>query len=108
MADEITLDTFFALSAPLELVNLAAQLGTQITSQADSVWQRETYGGSLEDILGRPANGLAVKIELQRALAVVGLEGDVAPTTSGDATLIRIQSAAVLIDKEGVSLDGLA
>ena len=104
MDDEITLDTFFALSAPLELVNLAAQLGTRITSRADSVWQRDTYGGILEDLLGQPDNGLAVKIELERALAKIGLEGEV----SADATSVRVQSATLLIENEGVTLDGLA
>ena len=102
MADEITLDTFFALAAPIELINLAAQLGTRQTDRSDSVWQGESYGSTLEDLIGRPANAVALRLELQRSLAAVDLAGDV---TVDDEITVRTLGAVLFIDADGVTID---
>lgn len=98
----LTVDEFMALDEPVELLNLAAVLGTERDDAGETVWAGENFGSALHELLGRPGSTLATELEIRRVLADVGLHGEVAAAV--DAADVRVLDVDLAIDARGVTL----
>ena len=97
----ITLDTFFE-GEQVTLANLSAQYGTTRTNRVDSVWNGETYGGTVENFLGQPANPTALEIELRRGASVVGVDVEIQLDADDPDVNVIVQDVLLTITEDGV------
>jgi hypothetical protein len=76
MADRIV-DLTDLWNGNIELANFAAQLLTDREQSSDSIFAGDTYGSVLSELLRSPVAPVLVPAELDRVIAVTGVDAEV-------------------------------